>query len=87
VTPGQKASAITLIHPDGTHGTIPARVAVADVLEVAIPLASLGLSPGDSAPFCVKLLRGDIVLERHPVEGSLACPILPEEAVWQDWFV
>lgn len=87
VAPGLKATTVLRVHPDGSRETIPARIAIADVLEVAIPLASLGLCPGDSAPFCVRLLRGDIVLERHPVEGSLDCPILPEEAVWQDWFV
>lgn len=87
IAPNRTAESATRILSDGTEEPFPARIAVADVLEAAIPLAGLGLRPGDTAHFSAKLIRAGIILERHPAEGSLACPILPEEAVWQDWLV
>ncbi|MCC6352380.1 MAG: alpha-amylase [Verrucomicrobiae bacterium] len=87
IAPGLVADSVIRVTPDGAPEPIPARIVVADVLELAIPLTSLALRPGDTAHFSAKLIRSDVVLERHPAEGNLACPILPEEAVWQDWFV
>lgn len=82
-----KMGSMSCSGPDGPREPIAARIAVGDVVEIAIPLEFLGLKPRDAAGFFIRLLRDDIVLERHPVEGSLGCPILPGEAVWQDWFV
>ncbi len=87
VAPNTTADSARRIAPDGAAQTIPANIAIADVIEAAIPLESIGLRPGDTAQFAAELVRDGVVLERHPAEGHLACPILPEEAVWQDWFI
>ncbi len=48
------------------------RSAFARVLEIAIPFAGLGLRPGDRVVLAVRVLRGEVELERLPRFGYVA---------------
>ena len=61
-------------------------VATADVLELAIPFAALGLPPGAPIRFYVELLAGESSLDRAPREGvfELSTPSADFERIhWQ----
>ena len=52
------------------------RAGLGDIFELTVPLADLGVSPGDPVHFGVELVRGEAGEDRVPREGSvrLDCP-------------
>jgi len=70
--------------PDGAEqqgrleGAAVGRAAFARLLELAVPFAALGLAPGTRAALAVRVLRGEVELERLPAQGWLTFGV-PDE--------
>jgi predicted glycosyl hydrolase (DUF1957 family) len=54
-------------------------VAAGEVLELALPIADLSLSPGQAAAFVVEVIRAEAELERHPGSRPIAVTV-PDRA-------
>ena len=62
------------------------RAAVGEIFELTVPLADLGVAPGDPVHFSVEAVKGDASQDRAPREGSirLDCPTADfERERWQ----
>ena len=62
------------------------RAGLGDIFELVVPLADLGVGPGDPVHFSVEAVRGDASEDRAPREGSvrLDCPTADfERERWQ----
>ena len=62
------------------------RAGLADIFELVVPLADLGIEPGDPVRFSVEAVRGESSEDRAPREGSirLECPTADfERERWQ----
>jgi alpha-amylase/alpha-mannosidase (GH57 family) len=64
-----------------------ARCAAADIVEISIPLAEVGLMPGHECAFAVGVSEGDLVRERVPREGVLRFKILSTEELAANWSI
>lgn len=62
-------------------------VAFDDVLELAVPLDSLGVTPGSAVSLQLAVLQNGIELERHPATSSIEFPLLSEEWALENWAV
>ncbi|MBN1635417.1 MAG: hypothetical protein JW920_02815 [Deltaproteobacteria bacterium] len=70
-------------HPEGlklgafddvqAKGAPIGRIALDSVLEMTMPLAVFGSSPGEQIRFFIALMQGDMEIERHPATGVLTC--------------
>jgi alpha-amylase/alpha-mannosidase (GH57 family) len=63
------------VRPGSRGGEEVGRVAFAEVLELALPFAPLGLSPGTKLALSVHALRGEVEVERLPRYGFLALTV------------
>ena len=62
------------------------RAGLGDIFELVVPLADLGVEPGDPVHFSVEVVKGDASEDRAPREGSirLQCPTADfERERWQ----
>jgi len=79
--------------PDGVEqegrleGLAVGRSAFARLLEVAVPFAALGLSPNTRAAVAVRVLRGEVELERLPAQGWLTFDVPDEDFERIHWRV
>jgi hypothetical protein len=80
---GERSTAVDFaLHPDGAvrpgrrHAGELGRAAFAQVLEIALPFADLGLAAGERIALSVHARRGEVEVERLPRSGfvSLAVP-------------
>ncbi len=75
------------VHP-GLRGSEPlGRAAFAQVLELAIPFAALGLPPKMKLALSVHALRGDVEVERLPRYGFLAVTVPDADFEHLNWRV
>ena len=67
----------------GGAPTPPVRLAVGDILEAALPFSLLGLAPRAEMRLAMRVLKGDVEVERLPRQGfvALAVPDLDFERV------
>jgi len=75
-----------LVGPDGPVEAGGCESAVAQVVEMAVPFAGLGLDPAQPFRFFVELLQGDLSIERAPQEGTIDMEVPTadfEEIMWQ----
>jgi hypothetical protein len=63
------------VHPGRQGAAEAGRAAFAQVLELALPFAPLGLAPGMKAALSIHALRGDVEVERLPRYGYLAVTV------------
>jgi len=64
-----------------------ARVAIDDIVEVAVPFKGLGLSPGDPVAFHVELVQGGTLKERLPGAEALRFTVPGEDYEDSRWHV
>jgi alpha-amylase/alpha-mannosidase (GH57 family) len=69
------------------QGDAVGRAAFAQVLEVALPFAKLGLAPGTKAALSVHALRGDVEVERLPRYGFLSFTVPDADFEHLNWRV
>lgn len=62
-------------------------IAAANIVELAIPLADLGLAPSAPVSFQVRLLEEGIERECYPEFIPIQFPVLSEEFALQNWMV
>jgi alpha-amylase/alpha-mannosidase (GH57 family) len=70
----------------GERSTAPP-FAVDKIMEVGIPLETLGIHRSDEVRFCITLLDMGSEVERFPLNGFLAVPVDPWGLDQQDWIV
>jgi alpha-amylase/alpha-mannosidase (GH57 family) len=58
-----------------------------EIVEMAIPLTALGLAPREQAAFFVRVLDGDVELERLPELGALSFTVPDEDFASENWRV
>jgi alpha-amylase/alpha-mannosidase (GH57 family) len=61
--------------------------AYAEILEVALPLAALGLRLGDPVAFQIRLQAAGVVIESHPPGSLIAFPLLAADWALEQWMV
>ena len=64
-----------------------ADLAVGEIIEFAIGLKDLGLSPGDPASFQLRILRDGIERETHPESSAIQFSLLDDKAALENWVV
>ncbi|HEX8312517.1 MAG TPA: glycoside hydrolase family 57 protein [Chthoniobacteraceae bacterium] len=60
---------------------------VGEIVELSLPLAKLGLAPGDPVSFQLRVLKGGIERETHPESASIQFTLLDEQSVLEHWIV
>ncbi len=80
------AQTCTLTSPDGSSTTRPA-LACAEVIELSIPLADLGLAPGATVAFQIRLLENGLERECYPESVPIQFPLLTAESELENWIV
>jgi hypothetical protein len=60
------------VHPGRHRGDEIGKAAFAQVLEIALPFAALGLAPGMKVALSAFALRGEVEVERLPRYGFIA---------------
>jgi hypothetical protein len=68
----------------GRNGT---QLAAGDLIELSIPLAELGLTPGEQVSFQLRIVRDGIERERHPETGAIQFQLLDQEVPLENWIV
>lgn len=84
--PTSREPILQLYHDDIPVSDAGAVVAVDAIVELAIPVQSLGLSTDDPVHFYVELLEADNSIERLPIEGAIETSIPSPEyelIMWQ----
>jgi hypothetical protein len=74
-------------HPGRRAGDELGKAAFAQVLEIALPFAPLGLAPGMRLALSVHTLRGEVQVERLPRYGFLAVTVPDESFEHVNWRV
>lgn len=69
----------------GASGDVPAKAAAGALVEIEVPLAALGLAPGQALNLSVALAEGGEQLERYPVDGAFELPMPPADAEAHAW--
>jgi alpha-amylase/alpha-mannosidase (GH57 family) len=75
------------VHPGRRGAEELGRAAFAQVLEIALPFAAMGLAPGMRIALSVHTLRGDVQVERLPRYGFLAFTVPDETFEHVNWRV
>jgi alpha-amylase/alpha-mannosidase (GH57 family) len=60
---------------------------IADVVEIGIRFADLGVGPGEQIEFYVVLERGGLEIERHPSRGPVSLKVPTDEFELANWYV
>jgi alpha-amylase/alpha-mannosidase (GH57 family) len=76
----------TLRFPDGTT-KVAGVLAFGALLELALPLETLGLRPGEKVSFQVGFENDGLEAERHPERSAIEFTLLNEEWALQNWAV
>jgi hypothetical protein len=66
---------------------VPVKAAYADLLELAVPLAAMGLAPGAPVEFQVRLHAGDLEVEAHPPASLITFQLLAADWPLHNWTV
>jgi alpha-amylase/alpha-mannosidase (GH57 family) len=66
---------------------LPVKAAYAEVFELEVPLAAMGLGPGARVEFQVRLNAGDLEVEVHPPASLIAFLLLAADWPLQNWTV
>ena len=75
------------VRPGRRRGDELGQVAFAQVLELALPFAALGLAPGMKLALSVHVLRGEVEVERLPRYGFLAFTVPDADFEHVNWRV
>ncbi len=75
-----------LTKADGTVVTLK-NLASAEIVELSIPLAEMGVGPGAQVHFQVRLSEDGIERECYPESVPIQFPLLSEEFSLQNWMV
>ncbi len=75
------------VRPGRRRGDELGRAAFAQILELALPFAALGLSPGMKLALSVHALRGEVEVERLPRYGFLAFTVPDADFEHVNWRV
>jgi alpha-amylase/alpha-mannosidase (GH57 family) len=76
------------VEREGRSGEMPAgRCAFARVLELAVPFSALALETGERVALAVRVMRGDVEVERLPRYGYLAFTVPDEDFERINWRV
>jgi alpha-amylase/alpha-mannosidase (GH57 family) len=75
------------VHPGARGEAAVGEVCFAEVLELVVPFAPLGLAPGARAAFTLHVLRGDVEVERLPRYGFVVFEVPDQDFERIHWRV
>ncbi len=75
------------VHTRTITGDVPAEAGFADILEIAMPFAALGASPGDRLEVWISLKISDMLIDRIPQRGYLVVTVPSETFEAENWMV
>ena len=76
-----------LIAPGGKHVSTGSTIAFQKVVELSLPLATLDVRPGATIDFAVRVLAGDVEIDRYPRTGSVKVIVPGEDFERLNWWV
>ncbi|MFA7536112.1 MAG: glycoside hydrolase family 57 protein [Desulfuromonadales bacterium] len=80
-----EAGGLFLSRPGKSTAAVKCTAACGRIIEMAVPLATLGLSPGDRLRISIHLLRAAGEIARWPAEGPVDLPYRGEYLEKDDW--
>jgi alpha-amylase/alpha-mannosidase (GH57 family) len=82
---GRNGVGVALDGSGSTTAGESVQVAVGRILELAVPLATLGWLPGDDAEFFVQVSHGNVALEQHPDAGLISFRVPDDQFLAENW--